>query len=75
MQPEGAWYNYFRAYHVILLQRIPCTSGAGCNRIDMDHVIVVVPVKALAPWTDHTKLRQQWTLTCTSLQLAKQLDS
>ena len=31
----------------------------------------------LAFWTDCTKARQQWTLTCTcsDLQLAKQLDS
>ena len=29
----------------------------------------------LAPWTDCTKTTQQWTLICSGLQLAKQLDS
>ena len=32
-------------------------------------------VKALASWTDCTKNRRQWTLTCSGLQIAKQLDS
>ena len=29
----------------------------------------------LAPWTDCTKTTRQWTLTCSKLQFAKQLDS
>ena len=31
--------------------------------------------QTLASWTDRTKNRRQWTLTCSGLQIAKQLDS
>ena len=30
--------------------------------------------KILMGWTGHTKTRQQWSLTCSSLRLAKQLE-